>query len=308
MTKEAARSRTLAEHWASIKWPMVGFQGACHVLAAVGLFYVPTCQWKTWLFAAVLAEFSILGVTAGVHRLWTHKSYQAHWTVRLFLMLCFSVSNQGAIVEWVRDHRIHHKYSETDADPHTASRGLFFAHIGWLLTKEHPKFTEACKTTSCDDLLDDWVVQLQLAGSPYSDLVCSFVFPTLVAYYGWNEDILHALLVAGCVRYVFILHCTCLVNSVAHFYGSTPYDPNIHPTENRWVALLTVGEGWHNWHHTFPYDYACSELGAKGQYNPSKMFIDACAAIGLVTGRKRALHAWQTKQHKLYAQHEAKQF
>ena len=118
----------------------------------------------------------------------------------------------------------------------------------------------------------------------------------------WNESILASYLVAGCLRYCVVLHGTWLVNSAAHLYGSHPYDPAINPAENRYVAYVSVGEGWHNWHHTFPYDYAASEFGADFQFNPTKIFIDICAYIGLVTERKRALDVW----HILKAKHMKK--
>jgi len=78
-----------------------------------------------------------LGVTAGAHRLWSHQSYKAHWTVRLFLAFWFTVAGQNDIYEWCRDHRVHHKWSETHADPHNANRGFFFAHMGWLCVRKH---------------------------------------------------------------------------------------------------------------------------------------------------------------------------
>ena len=180
------------------------------------------------------------------------------------------MANQGTIYHWSRDHRVHHKYSET----------------------------EAGNKINCDDLLEDWVVRLQKRLNPWGNLFMSFVFPMLVSMYYWEENWMNGLLVAGFFRYVFILHCTWLVNSAAHFYGETPYDPNINPTENSIVAVLAMGEGWHNWHHVFPYDYAASEFGVGGQYNPTKLFIDACAKVGLVTDRKRALHSWEQKKLK----------
>ncbi|EQC25620.1 hypothetical protein SDRG_16516 [Saprolegnia diclina VS20] len=288
-----------SEHYKNANWPMVIYLGYCHALAVLALRYIGSCSWQTLLFTFVLSQFSGLGITGGVHRLWAHKSYKAHGIVRFFLMLCNSVANQGTIYHWSRDHRVHHKYSETEADPHNAKRGMFFAHIGWLLVKKDPKVIEAGNKINCDDLLEDWVVRLQKTLNPWGNLFMSFIFPMLVCSYFFGEHWANGLLVAGFFRYVFILHCTWLVNSAAHFYGATPYDPKIHPTENAIVAVLSIGEGWHNWHHVFPYDYAASEFGVMSQYNPTKLFIDTCAKLGLVSDRKRALHAWETKKAKM---------
>ena len=143
------------------------------------------------------------------------------------------------------------------------------------------------------DIQQDPIVTFQLSVDPYFSAFMCFIFPTLFPYYVWAESIVTSYFV-GCLRYFLLLHCTWLVNSAAHIYGSHPYDESINPAENKFVAYFTAGEGWHNWHHKFPYDYAASELGADRQHNPTKIFIDVCAWLGLVKGRKRALGAWNT--------------
>ncbi|OQS05279.1 acyl-CoA desaturase [Thraustotheca clavata] len=287
-----------SKHIQNANWPMVFYITFCHALAIAGIYAIPKCSWSTLAFTFVLAELSGLGITGGAHRLWSHRAFKAHWTVRVFLMLCNMVANQGTVYHWSRDHRVHHKYSESDADPHNALRGMFFAHMGWLLVKKDPKVIEAGNKLKCDDLLEMFEIRWQMKLNPWGNLFMSFAFPMIVCNYYFNESLWNGLVVAGFLRYVAILHCTWLVNSAAHFYGETPYDPNIHPTENAIVALLAIGEGWHNWHHVFPYDYAASEFGIASQYNPTKLFIDTCAKLGLVTNRKRALKAWEQRRAK----------
>jgi stearoyl-CoA desaturase (delta-9 desaturase) len=121
---------------------MVIYMMFVHCTALLGVKHCFDVQWKTLLFAFILWPISGLGITGGVHRLWAHRSYEAHWSVRFFLMLANSIANQGSIFHWARDHRVHHKHSETDADPHNATRGFFYAHIGWLLVKKHPDVME----------------------------------------------------------------------------------------------------------------------------------------------------------------------
>ncbi|KAH8043800.1 oxidoreductase [Aureococcus anophagefferens] len=123
-----------------------------------------------------------------------------------------------------------------------------------------------------------------------------FVFPALVAKFGWGENFWNAFWVAA-LRYVVVLHCTWLVNSAAHFFGDHPYDDQW-PAENPFVSLASIGEGWHNWHHKYPYDYAASEFGIGSQFNPTKLFIDGAAALGLVWNRKRATSAWERSKVK----------
>jgi len=108
----------------------------------------------------------------------------------------------------------------------------------------------------------------------------------------WGDNFWNGYWVAGALRYVILLHFTWLVNSAAHLYGDHPYDPSSYPAENPWVSFLTLGEGWHNWHHKYPFDYAASEYGIDTQFNPTKLFIDMCCMLGLASDCKRATGAW----------------
>ena len=207
-------------------------------------------------------------------------------------MLLNSMANQTSLYHWSRDHRVHHKHSETGADPHNATRGFFYAHIGWLWLKKPKEVVLAGKDMDFSDLLEDPVVRFQDKLDPWFNQYMCFLFPAQVCKYFWGEDMYLAFLVAGCSRYIFVLHGTFLVNSAAHLYGDHPYDVLSYPAENPFVSCFAIGEGWHNWHHKYPYDYATSEFGCLAQYNPSKMVIDILAALGLVWGRKRATAAW----------------
>lgn len=102
-----------------------------------------------------------LGITAGVHRLWSHRSYKAKLPLRIFLMLCQSMAFQNSIHEWTRDHRVHHKFTDTDADPHNSKRGFFFSHMGWLMCKKHPDVKDKGKLVDMSDLEADPVVMFQ---------------------------------------------------------------------------------------------------------------------------------------------------
>ena len=104
-----------------INWPILLFMSYVHITSVIGLSYLHVCKWQTLVWASQLFFWSGIGVTGGLHRLWAHRSYKAHWTVRTFLMLNTSIANQGTIYHWARDHRVHHKFSETDADPHNVS-------------------------------------------------------------------------------------------------------------------------------------------------------------------------------------------
>jgi len=276
----------------NINWPMVIYMNFVHITALIGVRNAFVVSWQTLLWAFILWPISGIGITAGVHRLWSHRSYDAHFVVRLWLMLANSIANQGSIFHWARDHRVHHKHSETDADPHNATRGFFFAHMGWLLIKKHKDVITAGHELDYSDLKADPLVMFQKRLDPWFTLYMSYLFPGHVAKYCWGEDFWAAVWVAGALRYCLVLHFTWCVNSAAHLFGNHPYDPKSWPAENPFVSVVAVGEGWHNWHHKYPFDYAASEFGVDRQFNPTKMFIDFFAALGLVTKRKRATGAW----------------
>ena len=110
--------------------------------------------------------------------------------------------------------------------------------------------------------------------------------PTVVPFYFWNESLVISYFVSFVLRYTFTLHSTWLVNSVAHMFGNKPYDTRIEPRESFFVTLATVGEGYHNFHHVFPNDYATSEFGPMG-FNLTKLLIDIWVALGLASDVKQ---------------------
>lgn len=109
----------------------------------------------------MVAVGASMGVTAGAHRLWAHRTYKAKLPLRIFLMICQTTMLQNDIYEWVRDHRVHHKFTDTDADPHNSRRGFFFSHIGWLMLKKHKDVQVKGKTVDMSDIESDPVVQWQ---------------------------------------------------------------------------------------------------------------------------------------------------
>lgn len=109
----------------------------------------------------VLYLSSGLGITAGAHRLWAHRSYKATFALKVLLTTFNTIAFQDCAIHWARDHRVHHKYSETDADPHNATRGFFFSHVGWLLCKKHPEVISKGKGIDLSDLENDPVLRFQ---------------------------------------------------------------------------------------------------------------------------------------------------
>ncbi|XP_076629127.1 acyl-CoA Delta-9 desaturase isoform X2 [Colletes latitarsis] len=264
-----------------IVWRNVLVFGYLHLAAVYGLFLIFTsAKLMTTAFAFVLYLLGGLGITAGAHRLWSHKSYKAKWPLQVLLIIFNTIAFQDAALDWARDHRLHHKYSETNADPHNAKRGFFFAHVGWLLCRKHPDIKEKGKGIDLSDLKSNPILRFQKKYYKILMPLMCFVMPTVVPVYCWNETWSNAYFVSTILRYVFTLNVTWLVNSAAHLFGNKPYDRFINPSENKGVAFTAFGEGWHNYHHVFPWDYKTSELGGY-KYNITTAFIDFAAKLGL---------------------------
>ncbi|XP_041691992.2 acyl-CoA desaturase [Coregonus clupeaformis] len=268
-----------------IVWKNITLMTLLHIAAVYGISLVPSAHVLTWAWSVFCFLISALGVTAGAHRLWSHRSYKASLPLRIFLATANSMAFQNDIFEWARDHRVHHKFSETDADPHNAIRGFFFSHIGWLLVRKHPDVIEKGKKLELSDLKADKVVMFQRKYYKMSVLLMCFAVPMFVPWCLWGESLWLGYFVPGLLRYTLVLNATWLVNSAAHMWGNRPYDANINPRENKFVTLSAIGEGFHNYHHTFPYDYATSEFGCK--LNLTTCFIDLMCFLGLAKDCKR---------------------
>merc|ERR1719253_1630872 len=135
---------------------LVAFGGVCPLFGNGKVVQLSTLVWSF-----VLYLMGGLGITAGVHRLWAHRSYKATAPLRLVLMIFNSIANQGTIWHWARDHRLHHLYSDTSADPHDANRGFWFSHVGWLFWKKTKAVIDAGSTVNMSDLKADPIVMFQ---------------------------------------------------------------------------------------------------------------------------------------------------
>lgn len=268
--------------WSKVVWRNAVLFMLLHIYSIYGIYVALfLVQWKTIAFSVILYFMSALGITMGAHRLWSHRSYKATVPLRLILAIFQTIAFQNHIFEWARDHRVHHKYSETDADPHNARRGFFFSHMGWLMYRKHPAVIEKGRGLDLSDLEQDAIVMWQRKHYLPLVLTACFILPTVIPWLWWEEHPVNALMVAGFLRYTIVLHVTWFVNSLAHWVGNKPFDKSIYPSQNPVVAYLALGEGWHNYHHVFPWDYRTAELGGLVDYNITSLVIDFCSKIGL---------------------------
>lgn len=154
------------------------------------------------------------------------------------------------------------------------------------MMKKHPDVIKKGSQIPMNDLLEDPIVFYQRKYYIPLALFFCLVLPTIVPVLLWNENVINAYFITGILKYVVTLHATWLVNSVAHFWGFKPYDKRINPVENILVSIGAIGEGFHNFHHTFPRDYSTSEFGAV-YFNFTKGFIDCMALIGQAYDRNK---------------------
>ena len=229
-----------------------------------------------------LIYFCGMSITAGYHRLWGNKAYDANGFVRVVLAIGGAMALQNSILHWASDHRVHHRHvDDNDHDPYSAKRGFWYSHIGWMLREyQVHRYSDY---SNCRDLQKDPIVVWQHKQYLAIMLTANFAIPIFL---GWlNGDIWGMLLLAGVFRLVAVHHITFLINSLAHMWGRQPYTDKNTARDNDILAFFTFGEGYHNFHHIFEYDY---RNGVQWwQFDPTKWLIGGLSYIGWTKNLRR---------------------
>lgn len=231
-----------------------------------------------WLWLLATFCFCNLSITAGYHRLWSHKAYESHPVLRFIFALGGAFALQNSALHWSSDHRVHHRHvDDNDKDPYSAKRGFWYSHIGWML--RHYNIAIYSDYSNCRDLQKDKIVMWQHKYYVPLALLMNLGVPVaLGAIYG---DVIGMVLVVGALRLVLNHHTTFFINSLAHIWGSQPYTDKNTARDNGVLAVLTFGEGYHNYHHIFENDY---RNGIQWwQYDPTKWLIKSCEWLGLAS-------------------------
>jgi len=244
--------------------PMAALVAAIPVAWIWGLL-----NWQTALVGVAFYLISGLGVAMGFHRYFTHGSFKATRALKIILGVAGTLAVEGPIINWVSDHRRHHKYSDREGDPHSPwrfgtdlkalTKGLLFAHMGWLFDRNatsHKKF-------SPDWLADKDIMRVHKL---FPVLVAmTFLAPALIVglwLMSWQAALI-ALFWAGLVRVSFLHHVTWSINSICHTFGRREFEARDKSRNVAWLAVLSFGESWHNLHHADP---TCARHGVfKGQ-------------------------------------------
>ena len=243
-----------------LHWIYFGPPGLLELIVFVGLYFA--CG---------------LSITVGYHRLFSHRSHNAKWPLVLFYSIFGAGSFQNSIIEWCSDHRRHHKLTDTEDDPYSASKGFWYSHIGWILLEEE-NFTN--DFSNVKDLQRSKIIMWQHRNVFLIGALSGLVLPAVIGFaMGGLSGAVGCFVWAGLARVVFVHHGTFLINSAAHIWGTQPYSEENSSRDSFWLAFLTFGEGYHNFHHTFQADY---RNGHKWYHmDPSKWWIQSFKYLGL---------------------------
>ena len=208
--------------------------------------------------------------------MFSQRTYDATWPLKLFYLLAGAAAFQGSALQWSAQHRDHHTFTDRPGDPYNIKLGFWFAHMGWVVRRTNPNYGRV------PDLSKSDLVSLQHSLLFPIALVTCFALPYEIGNL-WHEG-MGALMVAGFLRLTIQWHMTFCVNSVAHYYGSQKYSTRHSARGSWWLSFLVWGEMDHNFHHSFPNDF---RTGANWwDFDPSKWWISLCSRVGLASNAK----------------------
>ncbi|MGH7142729.1 MAG: acyl-CoA desaturase [Planctomycetota bacterium] len=263
-----------------LNWSNLMMMVVFHLLAAAAVVYaVFHFSWYTVGLSAIWLACCGFSITGGYHRLFSHPTYRCIWPLKLFHLLFGAASVQNSALAWSSDHRVHHKHTDHDEDPYNIKKSFWWAHIGWIFFEtRRPNDYRNVK-----DLLADPMICWQ---EKYYIPIAMFVGVLLPMLIGllWGDPI-GCLLMAGFLRLVLQYHFTFSINSLAHVVGHQPYSRANSARDSFFTAFLTLGEGYHNYHHRFPIDY---RNGVRFyHFDPTKWILRGFSFVGITRDLRR---------------------
>lgn len=263
-----------------LNWVNLVFLITAHLLAVAAVLWMvfDTFSWWTLGLGLLWLELCSLSITAGYHRLFSHRAYKAAGWFRFVTLLFGAASIQNSALAWSRGHRLHHAFTDTDKDPYNAKKGFLWSHVGWVVHR-----VPAVEGPSIKDLESDPLVMWQHRNYVLIATVVGALIPLALGFL-WGDPI-GALLVAGFLRLVVQWHMTFTINSLAHMVGTQPYSRKNTARDSSLIALISWGEGYHNFHHRFPSDY---RNGVRWwHFDPTKWLVWGLSKVRQTKGLRR---------------------
>jgi len=271
-------------HWGNLI-ALVSTLGITVLVLPVFLWHYGA-QLNWWVHGSLfvgLYIFSGMGITFGYHRLLAHLSFKVRWPIKMAALLGGATAMQDSAINWVSDHRRHHKHVDHEEDPYNITKGFWHAHIGWIMFK--PKIDPPMDNVK--DLANDPMVMWQHRWWLHLGALIGFGIPILAGYFldGGLIGALGGFLIGGVARLVAMHHGTFFINSLCHYIGKQPYSSS-NTAKDSWItAIFTFGEGYHNFHHEFQHDY---RNGVKPwQFDPTKWVTWTLSKLGLARDLRR---------------------
>ena len=256
------------------------------LVAAVPVAWGGWLGWHDVIIALVMYAISGHGVTVGFHRHFTHRSFKPNRATKIALAISGSMAIEGPVIQWVADHRKHHKFSDRDGDPHSPwrygnsvsalTKGLTYAHIGWLFDPE-----QTSPRRYAPDLLKDRDIVRISRQFPLWTVMSLLIPPIAGGLWSMSwHGALTAFFWASLVRVAMLHHVTWSINSICHTVGNRPFKSRDKSGNVWWLAIPSMGESWHNLHHADP---TCARHGVlRGQIDTSARIIWALEKLGWV--------------------------
>ncbi len=249
------------------------------LLALVSVVFYSINYGISWVEPTIFVAFYLacgLSITAGYHRLFSHRTHKAAWPMRLFYALFGAAAFQNSAIKWCSDHRRHHLKTDEEEDPYTVKKGFMWAHMGWVMVEQGEEIVE-----NVDDLQNDRILAWQDRNIFLIGFLVGIILPGVVGFLimGGASGFLGGMIYGGFLRIVVVHHATFLINSAAHTWGTQPYSTANTSRDSPILSFFTFGEGYHNFHHTFQADY---RNGHKWyHWDPSKWWIKSASWIGM---------------------------
>ena len=280
-----------------IVWVNLVFFAVTTLITVVGVPLYMLCYGISFVETALFLSYLTLtglAITVGYHRLYAHSTFKASSLAQFFILFFGAAAFEQSALNWASQHRNHHQFADTERDPYNIKKGFFYAHIGWLIFWDH-----RIDHSNIKDLLKNKLATHQHRFYYAWSILAGILMPVAIGALAGRA--LGAIIFAVCARMTFVYHSTFCINSVCHKFGRETYDADSTAKDHWFVALITNGEGYHNFHHRFPGDY---RNGIRWyHWDPSKWVIAFLEKVGMVW-EVRKTSTFKILQAKLQAENK----